>query len=948
MTSRTRHSIRPAGIMARFAPDFHPTEPAYTMPSLNSLKTLLIAVLLALPMLVLADADPAAALQSVQHVTSVEGIDEYRLDNGLKVLLMPDASRPTTTVNITYFVGSKHESYGETGMAHLLEHMLFYGTPSHKDIKAEISERGGHANGTTWYDRTNYFQTLPSGEENLEWALRMEADRMVNSLIDAHDLESEMTVVRNEFEIGETRPIGVLMERVMATAHLWHGYGRSTIGARADIENVPVERLHSFYRRYYQPDNAILILSGNFQPEDALKLVVRHFGKIPAPERSGDMVLWPTYTREPTQDGERNIVVRRKGTFQAILSAWHIPAAGHPDFPALEVLAHLLGNAPSGRLHQALVRNELASAVGTFSMPLGEPSVLLAFAQVDKDGQLELARKMLLNTIGELADSPPDETEVRRAINALKRNIELGLNDSNRVGIDLSEWAAAGDWRLLFLNRDRLEEVTVEDVVRVADTYLRRDNRTLGLFIPEDTPERATIPEAPDTTSLLANYQGRQDRSTGEAFDPSTENIEQHVERFTLSNGARVALLPKKTRGSSVVGSLVMRLGTLETLTGLDAIPGTTGSMLMRGSVNHDRQAITDRISELNSALSIGGGSIVTVDLESVGDQLIPLLELTADILRNPAFDSSELEELRRQLLISIDQGRDDPVSVAWRRVARHNNQYAPEHPDYTTSWDEQVARIRAVQRDQLEEFHRLFYGFGPGSTLTLVGDFDAVELRQALERLFGDFTPEVDFQRYAQPYHSNRPASLVEQMDDKANAGLIGVLELPIGDSHPDYPALKLASHLLGGGFLSSRLANRIRNVEGLSYGVGASFNAHGIDERGSFMFYAMFAPENQQRLIHVLFEELNLAVSQGFEEAELEAGKRGYLQQLELQRSDDESLNNLLNRQLYLGRDLFHQATYEQAVEALTASEVNTVLRRHFDPERLTYATAGDFKAN
>jgi zinc protease len=229
---------------------------------------------------------------------------------------MPDESRPTTTINITYFVGSKHESYGETGMAHLLEHMLFYGTPDHQDIKAEISERGGVANGTTWYERTNYFQTLPSGEENLEWAIRMEADRMVNSLIDEDDLASEMTVVRNEFEIGENNPIGVLMQRVMATAYLWHGYGRSTIGARSDIENVPIERLQAFYRKYYQPDNAILILSGNFDTDRALALIDQHFGRIPAPERSGDMILWPTYTRDPVQDGERAVTVRRSGNIR--------------------------------------------------------------------------------------------------------------------------------------------------------------------------------------------------------------------------------------------------------------------------------------------------------------------------------------------------------------------------------------------------------------------------------------------------------------------------------------------------------------------------------------------------------------------------------------------------------------------------------------------------------
>ncbi len=195
--------------------------------------------------------------EGITQLASVEGITEYLLeDNGLRILLFPDASKPTITVNVTYLVGSRHEAYGETGMAHLLEHLVFKGTPNHPNIPQELTEHGARPNGTTWYDRTNYFETFSATEENLRWALDMEADRMVNSFIAAKDLESEMTVVRNEFERGENSPSRVLQERVLSTAYLWHNYGKSTIGARADLENVPIERLQAFYRRNFQPDNA--------------------------------------------------------------------------------------------------------------------------------------------------------------------------------------------------------------------------------------------------------------------------------------------------------------------------------------------------------------------------------------------------------------------------------------------------------------------------------------------------------------------------------------------------------------------------------------------------------------------------------------------------------------------------------------------------------------------
>jgi len=897
--------------------------------------------LLALCLSALAVADSGR----ITHLTTVEGISEYRLDNGLRILLMPDESRPTSTINITYFVGSKHESYGETGMAHLLEHMLFYGTPDHQDIKAQISERGGFANGTTWYERTNYFQTLPAGPENLEWAIRMEADRMVNAVIDADDLASEMTVVRNEFEMGETNPFSVLLQRTMASAYLWHGYGRATIGARSDIENVPIERLHSFYRRFYQPDNAMLILSGNIDREHALGLVERYFGAIPAPERMGDMLLWPTYTREPVQDGERSVTVRRSGTVRGLMAAFHVPAAAHEDFPAIEVLAHLLGDMPSGRLQASLIDTELATQVAAFSLRLPEPSVLLLFAQ-SRDGQdLDEVEAALLDTLAELESRPPTEEEVRRAVNALTRNMEQTLNDSGRVGIQLSEWAATGDWRLMFLHRDRLEAVTVDDVIRVADQYLVRDNRTIGRFIPESRPRRALIPEAPDLETLLAEFTGREDRAAGEAFDPSPENIEDRLIRFELANGTRVALLPRQTRGERVFGQITMRTGSLDSLSGLGEIPSTTGSMLTRGTENLTRQEIRDRIDELRSSLSIGGGASVGARMETQRGQLLPLLDLTEEVLRRPSFPERELAELKRQQLTGLDQQRDDPGAVASRLLGRHFNTVDPDHPDYVPDWDEQAARIQSVEREQLAAFHASHYGFGAAATISFVGDFDPDELRAALEAHFGDWTAEVPFVRIERQVDPVETAALVAQLDDKANAILIGRYRFAMNDSHPDYPALSLAGHLIGGGFLSSRLSTRIRDDEGLSYGVGGSFSASPLDEVGNFQAFAMFAPENRERLVEVLFEELNRVIDEGFGADEVETGRRGLLQQRELQRSNDGSLVGTLNSNLYLERDMFNQQRFETALLALDAEAVNAAVRRHFDPARISFAVAGDF---
>ena len=396
--------------------------------------------------------------QALEKVVSVEGITEYRLANGLRVLLFPDKSSPRVTVNITYFVGSRHEGYGETGMAHLLEHMVFKGTPRHANIPKLLQERGAQFNGTTSYDRTNYFETLPASDDNLDFALRLEADRMVNSFIKREDLASEMTVVRNEFERGENSPMSILSQRIWAAAFEWHNYGKTTIGNRSDIERVPIENLQAFYRRFYQPDNALLVVAGAFDEAKALEMIGKHFGPIPKPSRKLEM----TYTEEPAQDGERVVTLRRVGDVPLVGVGYRVPAGPHADFPALQVLANVLAAQPSGKLYQALVEPKLATAVFAFAQPLHDPGLMQIGAQIAVGQSVEKVRDELLATAQGCAPTIT-QADVDRAKRELLRAREMAATDASRVAIQLSEWAAQGDWRLYFLQRDLLEKVTLSD-----------------------------------------------------------------------------------------------------------------------------------------------------------------------------------------------------------------------------------------------------------------------------------------------------------------------------------------------------------------------------------------------------------------------------------------------------------------------------------------------------
>ncbi|MYD43025.1 MAG: insulinase family protein [Gammaproteobacteria bacterium] len=898
-----------------------------------------------------AQTDASSLPAGLTEVTAVEGITEYQLDNGLRVLLFPDASKQQITVNITYLVGSLHEGYGETGMAHLLEHLVFKGTPNHPDIPKELSERGANPNGSTWYDRTNYFETFPATEDNLRWALDLESDRMINSFIAKKDLDSEMTVVRNEWESGENSPFGVLMDRVLSAAYLWHNYGKTTIGARADIENVPIDRLKAFYRKYYQPDNAVLVVAGNFETNVALDMIAELFGAIPRPERVGADLLYPTYTAEPAQDGERTVTLRRVGDTHYVVTAHHIPAGSDPLYPAVDVLSHVLGNEPSGRLYKNLVESKLAASAASFAFQLKEPGVLLNYAEVRKDGSLPDASLALFATLEELKEAKPaTEDEVERAKNAYLTTIELAFNNPQRLALQLSEWAAMGDWRLLFLYRDGLEKVTPADVQTAANAYLLDSNRTVGWFYPaEETPPRAEIPPKPNVAELVEGYEGREAASLGEDFDPSPANIQARTTVHRLANGLKVALLPKETRGDSVTISLEFPFGTVESLTNQSHNAILTHGMLMRGTTKRTRQEIQDELNRIKTRLSIGGGNwSVSAGLTTVREQLPAALALLEEVLKQPAFDQTEFDLLVEESLAGIESNMSEPQFLAGEAYRRYLvSTVEPGHPFYYYSAQEDIDMLNAITLEDVEQFWRTFYSSTNGS-LALVGDFDADEVLALLEDAFGDWEASTPYEHIAYEHLVQDAVELNIETPDKSNAIMYAALNMGVYEEHQDYPAFRIGMEVLGGGFLSSRLATRIRQNEGLSYGVGARMQLLTPDPTSLFLAYAIYAPQNRDRLVAAFREEIERLLNDGVEQEELAAAIKGYLDFQQNLRANDANVANQLAANLRFDRTMEFTAEIEAAMAELTADDVRAAMTRHLIPERIAIFRAGDFANN
>ena len=880
------------------------------------------------------------------QVTSVEGITEYRLTNGLQVLLVPDDSKPTTTVNVTYRVGSRHESYGETGMAHLLEHLIFKGTPTHRNLFAEFSKRGMRPNGTTSNDRTNYFASFSANEDTLRWYLGWQADAMLNSFIARADLDTEMTVVRNEMEAGENSPSRILLQQTMAAMYQWHNYGKGIIGARSDVENVDIGRLQAFYRLHYQPDNATLIVSGRFDTAKVLGWVAESFGPLPRPQR----VLPATYTLDPAQDGERSLTLRRVGGAPFIFVGYHVPPGAHPDFAAVLLLAQVLGDTPGGRLHKRLVEKQLAASTFGSAWSMAEPGPLFLGASLAPGQDVERAKAEILAVTQSLAAEPVTSVELERARTQWLNAWDQGFADPETIGVQISSAIAQGDWRLYFLQRDQLRKVSLADVQRVAIERLRADNRTVAVYLPTATPERAPAPARVDVAALVKDYRGDAALAQAEAFEPTPARIDQRTQTRTLASGLRVALLPKATRGATVVAQLRLRHGDVASLNGQATVGSFTASLLDKGGAGLSRQQIADRLDQLQADVNIGAGpQSVNVSITTKRQHLPAVVELVGRLLREPGFPAEPLEELRRQSLAGLERQRTEPGAVVGNRLARHGNPYPRGDLRYAASFEETEANVRAVTLAQVQAFHRRFYSAANGE-FSAVGDFDAAAVNQALDSAFGAWRQPAGgaqaYTRVPQPLVAVAPARLLEITRDKPNANLLGGVALPLNDLHADFPALMLADHIFGGDG-SSRLWKRVRETDGLSYDVRSGVAWSSFDANSGWRVSAIFAPQNQTKVETALNEELARALKDGFTQKEVDEAKTSLLKSRQLNRAQDGVLSAVLANNLERQRTFASSQKVDEALAALTLEQVNAAWRRYIDPSRLVTVWGGDFKS-
>lgn len=869
------------------------------------------------------------------------------LSNGLRVLLKEDHAAPVATFVVYYKAGSRNEHVGTTGSSHLLEHLLFKGSeafPGRTAIAQALGRVGASFNATTFYDRTNYFETVPI--EHLPLAITLEADRMRHATFTDDDRSSEMPVVRNELERGENSPGMLLTHLLWAQSLVAHPYHHPVIGWRSDVENVATSQLRAYYDVHYQPDNAVAVCVGDFRSDDVLALIVEKFGVHP-----GGHVFPPVYTVEEPQKGERRFVIRKPAELAIVEMGWKLPPASHPDVVPLKVLQLVMAGtlelnesgdplAPgiSHRLHQALVEKQLATSASFDYVLMIDPTVGSLSARIRPGVTHQAVEDALRGVIRNLQSVPVPEEELRRAKDRARAAFALSQDGTYGQAMALGYFGLIGDWRFVREFSGRVESVTAADLQRVARDYFRDDAATVGWFVPQPMDKGPS--QEPAKKTAPAKYRDVDDRAEAAAVAAlvGAGGDAPSIQRKTLPNGLRIVVQENPATVSFSLSGTILA-GAVHEKSDELALAGLTADMIERGTKRHTKLQLAEILESKGASFGFGEG------FESVGlgglampEDLDRVLDVMTEELLEPSFPADELEKARAERIAHVRQA-EDSTGVRGRR-ALMQALYPKGHPFYQDDPKDVIAALEKADVKRLRQWHQRFYG-PERMVLVFVGNLDAQKVFEKVESRLGGWK-RVDGPTVDAPVVTRRtePGRRTVYVPEKSNVDILMGEQGQLTRTDPDYYPAMLANYVLGSG-MNSRLFKKIRGELGLTYGIGSSFSAARL--AGPWTVSLTVNPKVVDPAIVAVQGVLDQWMAEGPTPQELEDAKGAITGLFQVGLATNGGLASVLCQYetLGLGAEFFRE--HPGRVRAVTLEQVREVMRRRFDPKVLYTVVSG-----
>jgi zinc protease len=864
-----------------------------------------------------------------EYVKESGGIKEYKMtSNNLRVLLKKDKSAPVATFMVTYEVGSRNEAIGYTGSTHLLEHLMFKGSRKFNTTKGNsvfqtLQSLGARMNATTWLDRTNYFAVLPS--EHLESLIEIEADRMRNAWIKEEDRQSEMTVVRNEFERGQNSPSGVLDEHIWATAYHAHPYHHSTIGWKEDIENVSIERLKEFYDTFYWPNNATAIAIGDFEEKDALSMIKKHFGKI----RKSTKPIPEVYTAEPEQEGIRTVTLKRAGQQGIVGVAHKTPSATNKDAAAFMVLSSILSSGKNSRFYKNITDKGLTTSIYIWDSLFKDPGLFTVYANLSPDVKHKTVESLIIQEYEKIKTDGVTEAEVKKAQAQLVAAMKFSQDGSYAIASGLNEAIASGDWTLYTTYSEKIKNVTKEDVQRVVVEYFKEDLSTVGYFIPKNKGaqgERA-ITNAKELEKIKKKY------ITGAEEESLSSKIVQSepvsgVRLFSLERGSGVVTVQGSFLGGDVYSNENRRVSDM------------VASMLDQGTKNMSKFEISEKLESVGARLNFFNGQArVGFSGKFLEEDTEMVFEIMADQIKNPLFSEQELEKVKKRAIAGYKRSKESTRGNAMNNMLEAF--YGKDHQNSPTNPDQAIEDIKKITAQNLEEYHRKNYGTG-SMVIVVVGDIKHQELEKMVKESFGGWKKSPLNTKQEERVASKKAGKVYLTMQDKTSTDFLVGTALEIDRYHPDYLPLYLGTHTLGGNF-SARLMQTVRVKEGLTYGINSSLSGFGNGNDGYWMVGGTFAPQLLSKGESSTLREVKLWLEKGITQKELDVTKSTLTGGFQVGFDTTGGLASGILSAVVTHNSLEYLDSYPEQVKKITLDQVNEAIKKYITLDGLYRVAAG-----
>ena len=864
-----------------------------------------------------------------EYVKESGGIKEYKMtSNNLRVLLKKDKSAPVATFMVTYEVGSRNEAIGYTGSTHLLEHLMFKGSRKFNTTKGNsvfqtLQSLGARMNATTWLDRTNYFAVLPS--EHLESLIEIEADRMRNAWIKEEDRQSEMTVVRNEFERGQNSPSGVLDEHIWATAYHAHPYHHSTIGWKEDIENVSIERLKEFYDTFYWPNNATAIAIGDFEEKDALAMIKKHFGKI----RKSTKPIPEVYTAEPEQEGIRTVTLKRAGQQGIVGVAHKTPSATNKDAAAFMVLSSILSSGKNSRFYKNITDKGLTTSIYIWDSLFKDPGLFTVYANLSPDVKHKTVESLIIQEYEKIKTDGVTEAEVKKAQAQLVAAMKFSQDGSYAIASGLNEAIASGDWTLYTTYSEKIKNVTKEDVQRVVVEYFKEDLSTVGYFIPKNKGaqgERA-ITSAKELEKIKKKY------ITGAEEESLSSKIVQSepisgVRLFSLERGSGVVTMQGSFLGGDVYSNENRRVSDM------------VASMLDQGTKNMSKFEISEKLESVGARLNFFNGQArVGFSGKFLEEDTEMVFEIMADQIKNPLFSEQELEKVKKRAIAGYKRSKESTRGNAMNNMLEAF--YGKDHQNSPTNPDQAIEDIKNITAQNLEEYHRKNYGTG-SMVIVVVGDIKHQELEKMVKEGFGGWKKSPLNTKQEERVASKKAGKVYLTMQDKTSTDFLVGTALEIDRYHPDYLPLYLGTHTLGGNF-SARLMQTVRVKEGLTYGINSSLSGFGNGNDGYWMVGGTFAPQLLSKGESSTLREVKMWLEKGITQKELDVTKSTLTGGFQVGFDTTGGLASGILSAVVTHNSLEYLDSYPEQVKKITLNQVNEAIKKYITLDGLYRVAAG-----